>query len=280
MIKPMLAHKWDPKRITFPCHVQPKLNGVRGIYVPHKHFQSRYGEVWSYDVIAHAFDVLNAFDLHFDGEFYKHGMSLQQINSRIGVVRGEPHNESHKIKFHIFDVMVRAPFVQRAAYLAKLAEQLAGNEFVEVVPTMQITSSIEADHWYNHWKNLEGYEGMMYRDSNAVYGFSDMCGNKDNRWHCLMKRKGVQDLYATVIGLNEMHEQSSGLPKGTLGSFQLRTESGHVFNAGSGLTDALRAKFWSLQDKLLGVRVRIVYEMLSDGGVPLKPIVECVEYVD
>lgn len=276
----MLAFPWNPKRITFPCFVQPKLNGVRGIYVPKKHFQSRYGEVWSPPVVEHAWEVLKSFDLHLDGEFYLHGMSLQQINSRIGVVRGEPHNESYKIKFHIFDVVVNAPWRTRAAFLHRLAETIGENDGVSFIPHVEIFSSSEADYWYNYWRNESCYEGMMYRDANAVYGFADMCGNKDNRWWCLQKRKGQQDMYATIVGLNEMHEQATGMPKGTLGAFQLRSETGHIFSAGSGLTDALRAKYWALGDVLHGTRVRVLYEMLSDGGVPLKPIIECVEYVE
>lgn len=204
-------------------------------------------------------------------------MSLQQINSRIGVTRKSPHEESEKIKFCIFDVIVDEPFFRRRLILVRLKEILYNEESVSVVKTEEVTSELEADHFYNKWKNVEGFEGMMYRDSNAHYGFASRCGNKENRWHCLLKRKEMLDLNATVVGLKQMLDKN-GVPKDTLGSFELQAENGAIFSAGSGLNDVDRLCYWRAGDVMLGTRVRVRFEMLSDGGTPLKPIIECVEY--
>jgi ATP-dependent DNA ligase len=277
MIKPMLAHKYSSTRVVYPCFVQPKLNGVRGLYLPNRHFQSRYGEIWTPSVVHNALMALTRQPFVLDGEFYKHGMSLQQINSRIGVVRKEPHEESAEIKFYIFDVIVDEPFYRRALILRKLKSMFDGDPAIGVVKTEEVTSPVEADHLYNKWRNLEGFEGMMYRDANAHYGFASRCGNKDNRWHCLLKRKEMQDLDAVVIGLQQMVAQTGEL-KDTLGAFELRAENGAVFTAGSGLTDVQRNTYWAAGENMLGTRVKIRFEMLSDGGVPLKPIIDLVEY--
>lgn len=280
MIKPMLAHKYAPHKVSFPAYVQPKLNGVRGVFIPGQHFQSRYGEIWNAPVVAHAFSALTGIKFHLDGEFYLHGMSLQNINSRIGVVRNGAHVESERIQFHVFDVIIDAPFHKRALLLAYLGKQLNDNPFVKVVETRQVSSDIEADHWYGQWKHHDNYEGMMYRDADMTYGFAQRCGNKDNRWNCLLKRKEMVDLEATICGFNEMLCGATGEPKGTLGSFELMTAQGARFSAGSGLTNSLRETYWKLGlDKMFGTKVRINYEMLSDGGVPLKPIIELVDYI-
>ena len=276
-IKPMLAHKFAPHKVKYPCFVQPKLNGVRGIYLTGRYFQSRYGEIWKPEVVSHAFMSLTGLKFHLDGEFYKHGMSLQNINSRIGVVRNKPHEESHLIRYCIFDVMVDAPFHRRLLVLNELAKRYKDHPHITVVKTREVASEIEADHYYKQWKHNEGFEGMMYRDSNAPYGFASRCGNKENRWNCLLKRKEMVDLDATIMDLQQMKDQDGNL-KDTLGAFVLKAPNGAMFTAGSGLTNAQRDAYWKAGDAMIGVRVKINYEMLSDGGVPLKPIVECVDY--
>lgn len=279
MIYPMLAHKYAPKKVTYPCFVQPKLNGVRGIFLPQGQFQSRGGETWNTPVVQHALSSLTALKFFLDGEFYKHGMSLQNINSRIGVKNNNAHAESHLIQFCIFDVMVDAPFWRRALILNTLKKRLSESTSVRIVKTREVVSETEADYFYNQWKNHEGFEGMMYRDANAVYGFKSRCGNQENRWNCLLKRKEMVDMEATIVGFNEMICGTTGEPKGTLGSFDLQTPLGVTFSAGSGLTNELRDKFWAIgPDAMYGVKVRVNYEMLSDGGTPLKPIIDLVDF--
>jgi ATP-dependent DNA ligase len=276
-IKPMLAHKYRPDKVTFPCFVQPKLNGVRGIYVPGRHFQSRYGEIWHPSVTANMFMSLTGLQFYCDGEFYKHGMSLQQINSRVSVIRNAPHPEGDQVKFYIFDVIVDAPFHRRNLVLRELSKRFEIHPHIGVVKTMEVSSALEADYFYNQWKNVEGFEGMMYRDANAPYGFAARCGNKENRWNCLLKRKEMMDLDAIIVGLNQLVNKD-GVLQPKLGSFQLKAPNGALFSAGSGLTDTQRVAYWNVGDDMLGMRVRVHFEMLSDNGTPLKPIIECVDY--
>jgi ATP-dependent DNA ligase len=177
----------------------------------------------------------------------------------------------------VFDVMVDAPFYKRAAIMEKLEKDFADFPQIQFVETQEVISEVEADYWYYHWKKLQGYEGMMYRDSNATYGFSANCGNKENRWNCLLKRKEMIDLVATITGFKQMKDVDGNL-KDTLGAFELQTAEGASFSAGSGLTDEQRAKYWRVgEERMLGIKCRILYEMKSDGGVPLKPIIDLVD---
>ena len=278
MIKPMLAFHYNPSRITFPCFVQPKLNGVRGIYDPRSpHFQSRQGERWTNAVVNHALSALTKLgNVFLDGEFYRHGFSLQEINSRISVVRSGVHAESTLIQFHVFDVIVRVPFRKRAEIMRWMGQSLEGNEYVQFVETHEIFTPIEAEHWYNQWKNIHGFEGMMYRDAEAHYGLESQCGNKENRWWCLQKRKECLDMDATITDLIAMVDSKTKGDKDTLGAFELRADNGALFTAGSGLTMQQRYDYWHNPERVMGKRVHIEYEMLSDTGIPLKPIIACV----
>lgn len=121
---------------------------------------------------------------------------------------------------------------------------------------------------------MEGYEGMIYREAQAGYGFLRDCGNQENRWWRIMKRKFWEDMDATVIGCKE------GLGKfaGSLGAFICVGENGSRFTVGTGeaLTHEMRDQYWKRRDVMAGVTLKVKYEMLSDGGVPLKPTVEAV----
>ena len=41
MIKPMLAHMYNPDKAIFPAYIQPKLDGVRCIITKMEHFQGQ-----------------------------------------------------------------------------------------------------------------------------------------------------------------------------------------------------------------------------------------------
>jgi len=278
MIKPMLAFHYNPSHVSYPCFVQPKLNGVRGIYDPRSpHFQSRNGERWSKSVVNHALSSLTKLgNVFLDGEFYRHGMSLQEINSRISVVRSSPHAESSLISFHVFDIITRLPFWKRAELLKSFSQRLEGDEYVNFVETREVASVNEAEYWYNQWKHSQGYEGMMYRASDADYGLESQCRNKENRWRYLQKRKECLDMDVTVVGLLAMIDNNTQREKDTLGAFELMTDTGITFAAGSGLTNMQRSQYWQTPELLMGRRIHIEYEMLSDTGVPLKPIIACV----
>src|SRR5262249_36888189 len=108
-MKPMLARTVGPKFSHYPCYVQPKLNGVRALYQAGV-FQSRDEKLWQPEVVKHLTDELGQFSQYLgnvclDGEFYCHGMRLQEINGAIAVNRKEPCKVTPQICFHVFDVV-------------------------------------------------------------------------------------------------------------------------------------------------------------------------------
>ncbi len=272
----MLAFTMRNERITFPCFVQPKLNGLRGIYDPRvPSFQSRNGETWKPEIVEHVVSSLTPLgQIVLDGEFYKHGLSLQEINSRLAVTRCSPHKEGKEIEFHIFDVMCNLPFHRRAELLTQFAFCLTDRPTVKFVPTQFVETQAEWDYYHNLWLS-QGYEGSMWRDPKALYGFPRNCGNQENRWWCIQKRKAWQDMLAEITGLEEMVD-GAGKPKDTLGAFHLVGDNGAHFSAGSGLTVEQRDRYWLQGYEMYGKKVHIRFLMLSDSQVPLNPIIECV----
>lgn len=283
-MKPMLARPFKERLIKWPGYVQPKLNGLRCLY----HFNSRTMEsrdehMWNYCVLPHIHDALHLIsdDLQWalgeavalDGEIYCHGLSLQQINSRGSVNRVEPHANYEKLEFHVFDIVVDLPMKDRVDLLSAVEILIPSNFPIKIVPTHYCDRQQTFDELYLLYHVQQNYEGVMWRDPDASYGFSHNCTNKENRWDCIVKRKPRQDLLAHIIGRVE----GEGKYLGSLGSLHLATVDGVSFYAGSGLTDAERQALWNAPiHEVLQVPVRVDYEMLSDSGVPLKPTIACV----
>ena len=269
----MLANKYQPGKIQYPCFVQPKLNGIRALAYNDK-FQSRDENFWDSSVLPHLFTQLKGFSYPTDGELYRHGMSLQEINSRVAVMRQKPHDKVSLIEYHIFDLIFPdSSFHKRYLAMKYLKEEERfSNTPIKFVDTFLVHSDNEADYYYRQFRE-QGFEGMMYRDPHAGYGVETRCTNKENRWKCLLKRKEMLEGEATIIGFNEGEGQFTG----ALGAFSLQFHNSAVFDAGSGLTHIQRFSYWQKRDVLLGMVVKFRYEMLSDSGTPLKPIIDFVK---
>ena len=223
------------------------------------------------DVVRHITDALVDVDLVLDGEFYLHGKSLQWINGRITPVRTSPHNDSHLVQYHIFDCVKPHEFNDRHKLLLNHVQETAQ---IKLVKTIFCANPSVGDRAHKLFLK-QNYEGTMYRDGGFGYGRLAECGNKENRWKCLKKRKDMQDLVATL----EDFIEGEGRLRGSLGALRLRTSQGIMFQAGTGLTDSERQHIWDNQDLIPeNTQVRINYEMLSDTGVPLKPVIESVDY--
>lgn len=275
----MLAKKYSDfvDRFQFPCHVQPKLNGVRMLY-NNGQLQSRDEHLWKSNILRKIRKALSEVPSTYilDGELYVHGMSLQEINSRASVNRVDPHPHEDDVQYHIFDIVdvedPYLPFSERINLLYLLFHRSldAFPKYIQMVPTVEAEHKGDADYLYFHYKQIN-FEGLMYRVSSAPYGFLSNCSNKENRWNVLLKRKSELDANCIIVDVHE----GSGKYQNMVGSLVLEFPGSKVrFNAGSGLTDEQRQKY--MDQPPIGHVSRILYEMLSDDGVPLKPIVDCV----
>lgn len=273
-MKPMLAKKFKDHqhKLRYPCFVQPKLNGVRAIYACGL-FQSRDQHLWRETCLLQLRQDLRNLPLHFvlDGELYCHGMPLQNINSAVGVNRKTDSGVTPKVEYHVFDCLISGRedwnFEQRFAELQK-EEHLLGKN-ISLVPTHKINEATQGEELFAYYKKQD-YEGLIYRQ-NRPYGRAQNCTNKENRWDILLKRKDWLDedceIVDTEFGTGKYHD--------CVGSLLLRfPPNGVLFSAGSGLSDLQRIEY--VANPPIGLTAKIKYEMLSEGGVPLKPTIECV----
>lgn len=277
-MKPLLAHTYEPHRVSFPCYIQPKLNGVRALYQD-GYFQSRDELPWNVAILQHLADELVEIIPNrqiLDGELYVHGWPLQKINGAVTPVRLECREDTAFVEYHIFDTVdFTSSFADRWNSLPHGIE-LNRIRFVE---TRRISGFVEADAFYSE-KVSQGYEGIMYRLGDCPYTLpkqpfyehalgagtfpskARFLSDKDNRcWH-LLKRKDWQDGEWPIVD----YRRTIG-EKGEPGfQLTLKTKDGLLFNCGAGLSHSKQDYYE--QNSPAGRLAKLKYLTLSKDGIP------------
>lgn len=288
-MKPMLAHHYTPQRAVFPCVGQPKLNGVRalwlGTYLISRGRPDEPGIEWHPAVLPHIFSALKRLTelseqlLYLDGELYCHGKSLQQINSRVAVKRISPHSESNEVKLNIFDIISHQPFSRRMQWLRNMEARFKSDPVISsgiaFVESTHLNTPHEAESFYKLQKSL-GFEGAMYRNPAAPYGMESQCSNKENRWKYLLKRKAELDGEGIIVGMERGKEGKQF--ENVMGALLIELPNGKRFQVGSGIQIQHRHLINEIIDELIAnrTRVRYLYDELSDTGLPLRARIECI----
>ena len=111
-LKPMLAHKYDDKRVDWsqPVYIQPKLDGVRCLFTSEGAY-SRNGK--QFKNLRHIEIALEPFfndnpDAVLDGELYNHDLK-KDFEKIISLVKKQKPTQEDKdnatrlIQFHVYD---------------------------------------------------------------------------------------------------------------------------------------------------------------------------------
>lgn len=293
-MKPLLAHIYSPTRVTYPCFMQPKLDGVRALY-QNGHFQSREELPWNASVLEHLAAHLRVMfnpSCILDGELYVHGWPLQRINGAVQVARSAPSKDTASIEYHVFDtVLYTTPFAERWKFLESHTPLFADTP-IKLVPTRRIHNESEGDDFYATTV-AAGFEGVMYRLGDCPYTTpkqelwdrrcstgvetytpqrhlginSRYYSDKNNRtWH-LLKRKDWQDGEFECLSV----EEGIGKRAGMVGAFVCATKSGVRFRVGSGISDAQATHY--LSNPPIGSLIKVKYRVLTSDGTPFHPTV-------
>jgi len=228
MIKPMLAHKFDPDRVIWDDYVymQPKLDGVRCLFTKNGAF-SRTGKQFMNvkhieKDLDHVFDALPWVVL--DGELYNHNLR-DNFEKIISLVRKQKPTEEDKYEariwtqYHVYDYTgIDYKSGEGVRYRKRMHNLNVSDIYTpsirhvesKIVATPAMCKVI-------HQENLDkGYEGSIMR-LNSTY--------QQKRTYSLMKFKDFQDAEAEIIGWVE----GKGKRRGTIGKFVAKDVDGNEF---------------------------------------------------
>lgn len=261
---PMLAkvaEEAHPKYLTFPCYVQPKLDGMR-CQATHTGLYSRTRKALQFPHIEAALAVL-ALDnpefahLEFDGELYLHRYA-DNFQELMSICRKANHPRQHTIEYWIYDIIdpVR-PFSERSQILQDL--KVAGHPIV-IVPTVLCHNQADVDAAEARFVE-EGYEGAMRR-SDTPYEFK--------RSFNLLKIKRFQDSEFTILDVIE----GRGKLAGHAGALKFETQGGEYFYAKPAMPDSTLRHIFVHPGEFIGRQATVKYQGVSADGIPRFPVVK------
>lgn len=168
--KPMLAHSYDDhkKKVTFPCYIQPKLDGMRCIAIREGGnitFMSRGNkEIPGLNHIKQELLQFMEDGEVWDGELYNHDINFQTVISLIK----RPQDGSEKVQYHVYDVISKDDFRTRFLNDRMVNLGVMGYNNVCEVMSYKCDSHEEIIEWHNKFVKW-GYEGAIVRNGDCTY---------------------------------------------------------------------------------------------------------------
>jgi ATP-dependent DNA ligase len=283
----------DIKKIYYPVYVQPKLDGLRCIVYLDKNpklHKVSIDDVIMYtrqkkeyppskdsirkallDVLIDYYDTGKGESVYLDGELYKHGKSLQNINS---AARGSDKKLIDENEYHIYDMFypsyTNEPFEKRIETLKSIYNSLhiKNTKIIKLVPTHIVQNKLDDDRLYKEYIN-KGYEGTMIRNPSGKYAKNAHVDNSALRTKDLLKRKEVFDGEYEVIGYTD---GNTGKDVGAL-IWQCQTVDKYIFNVVPKMSLENRYALFNeckkhFIKKYKNRMLSIEYRGLSDDNVP------------
>ena len=235
--------------VSYSCYATPKYNGLNGTYwlLPDKTLKltSRGGD--ELPPIPHLEPTILKMMEHFkttciNGELYISGESLQNITSAVK----KPKELSKSLEFIPFELpLVSAPYKDKVALLIKY------------IPIVYITREEMLEEFYAATVGA-GYEGVVIYNTDSIYQFNQ-------RSSTVLKYKPVADAEYKILSYTT---DRNGHPV-----FTCETHDGKQFKVKPKGTDEERKQIiTNFDSQYKNNYYKIEYEMLSDSGIPLKPV--------
>jgi hypothetical protein len=309
---PMLAQTFNPadaataaaataskkkKVITFPCFVQPKLDGLRCVSYATRTandaatavcLQSRTGAFFT--GLPHIAAALRPYlsqhpSVVIDGELYTDQMPFEEL---AGVIKKKKITDSDvarlkKVKYHVYDIYDHArqdmPYSERMGLLASAVRRcgcVANDTFsagvaaaaaaeVVLVRTEKVAALSDFRRLFAEFVEA-GYEGIMLRNAAGVY-------RANYRSNDLQKYKEFMEEEYRIIDFKEGEGRDAGAV-----IWVCETADGKEFTARPRGTMQQRQEWFNDGAKYIGKNLTVVYQELTEDGKPRFPVGKALRY--
>ncbi len=264
ILLPMLAHQFKKRKhnIVYPCYVQPKLNGIRCLARKTENgieFTSRkFKPFTTLEHLAPYLDTIMEVGDIIDGEIFHPEWTFQKIIRNVKKWR----ETSSELQYWIYDKADDKIFEQRLLWLDNRIKSFSIP--LVFVSTKAIYSEEEVYQIHKE-KFAKEFEGTMIRNAQGLYKF-------DHRSADLQKLKDFIDAEFTIIGGKE----GTGNDKGCI-IFKVDNPKGLTadamdFDVRPRGTVEKRKEWFENLDSLIGKKLTVRYQELSEDNVPIFPV--------
>jgi DNA ligase-1 len=261
---PMLAQTLKKEKLVFPVYVQPKIDGLRCLFYYRSGewaAQSRTGAYFS--TVDHIKETLSNVpkEIVLDGELYSDTIPFETL---AGLLKKKKISVSdleklRHVKYHCYDVYLPqkkdADFEERYTVLSKLP--------VLQVVTEKVQKMEEFQEKFGEYTS-QGYEGIMVRTLSGKYSLNYR--SKD-----LCKYKEFEESEYEIKGFT----QGDGRDVGTV-IWICVTEQGKEFHVRPRGTHEQRSEWYREGVKYVGKKLTVIYQNLSEQGIPRFPVGKAV----
>lgn len=260
----MLAKIFEEKKITFPCYVQPKLDGYRMFWKDEKMY-SRTGK--EFNNLNKLKEELKKINYKLDGELYVHGMLFESY----GILRKQKITKKdeeilNKIEYHVYDIIDNTKiFEERNNILKELKNKLTTN-MIKIVPTY-ICNNVDEIYKYHNEFIENGYEGTIVR-LNKFYEYK--------RTNNLMKLKDFQDDEFEIVDYTFEKKDVKGEK---LVIWVCKTKEGKLFNVRQSGDEATRIEYYKNGDKYKGRNLCVKFFGFTNDNIPRFPVTKSIDSI-
>lgn len=245
----------------------PKMDGLRCYFKANEYTlktRNNNKHAGFPDVASVCAELCAKFNLStIDGELYSHKAKFEALS---GLIRSKSAAASAKksVTFVIFAVIMQEAkrnfnTFDMLIILDRMQEHLTtrGIQHVRIVEYEGINADYNSVLQTTLKFVEKGYEGSMLRNELVSYDYK--------RSDALLKFKLFKESDFTVVDFVE----GKGKYVGTLGCIVVEEGVVHA-EVGTGFTDEERDFVWSMRTQLLGTRVEVKYQELTDSGKSLR----------
>jgi len=261
---PMKAQRYKNRmnKVTFPCYLQPKINGVRAMaeIIDQKAVIFHSGGNKTYDVLHHLVEPLTT---QFrpgripDGEIYRHGWPLSKIVSRAKKF----HPDTCELQLWVFDLIDgEQDFSNRWKTLKTLLQNPAP---IVKVPTRIVRSHLEIEKLQEMYLE-KGFEGTIIRSLHGIY-------RMNYRSPEVLKYPGMEREEFKIVDVKE----GQGLDAGCA-IFVCETRDGTPFEVRPMGTVGERQRYLREFSKIEGKMLTVKFKEYTAYGKPHCPIGEVI----
>lgn len=283
-IFPMLAQtysttKSSKKDIIFPCYIQPKLDGLRCLSYVNKQTKLIMNQSRTGGIFEHLFHINSKLEQLFDkgdkeinfildGELYNHDMPFENL---AGIIKKKKLKSGDleqicKVEYHIYDIIflndLDLSFEERYKKLKNMYDEKINSisTKIKLVETKECKSKDEFKSFFGEFIE-RGYEGIMLRNKNGKYV-------PNYRSSDLQKYKEFSENEYPICGFKE----GEGRDKGCVIWICKDEKSGKEFSVRQRTTLEHRQKMFKEGEKYIGKLLTVIYQELSEYGIPRFPV--------
>jgi DNA ligase-1 len=256
---PMLCLKLqDAKhRLTGGLVVQPKLDGMRGIY-DGTVMWSRSGKDLLPEIYAHL--QIDTQGYMLDGELIM-PMDKYTFQDTMKMCKKFRPELTPLLEYHVFDIVDPTGKMDYATRHMLLSGIIYDNKNPKIkqVATYNVRDLDEAMKYQERFVT-QGYEGLIIRMLEGKYKSGDT-----GKSHEIQKFKYFFDDEYKVVDIEDGRGKNDGLAK-----FVCETSTGSVFRVDFNGTEEVRREMFENRDKYIGQMLTVKYQCFTDDGVTPK----------